>query len=77
MPCLYKTGCIRTECLGRRGIQKDDKFKLLKGNTFSHSVQLDCGMHGMQLPAGQVVIGKEQYVALGVRRYAVAGGIHG
>ena len=39
-------------------------------------MQLDCGMHGMQLPAGQDVIGKEENVALGVCRYAVAGGIH-
>ena len=75
VPRLCTTGCIQTECLGRRGIQKDVKFKLLKGNSFSHSVQLDCGMYVMQLPAGQDVISKEQNVALGVCRFAIAGGI--
>lgn len=73
---LYKPVCTQTECSGRRDIQKNDKFQFLKGNSFSCSVQLDCGTHGMQLSAGQDVIRKEQNMISGVCRYAVGGGIH-
>lgn len=51
-------------------------IQFVKGNSFSCSVQLDCGVHGMQLSAGQDVIRKEQNMTLGVCRYVVVGGIH-
>lgn len=81
----WETGVVRIERLTRQECHVytkqaaselnawEEVFRKMTRNDFS---QLDCGMHGMQLPAGLDVIGKEQDVALGVCGYAVAGGIH-
>lgn len=69
---LHHNGMLRK----KRYAERWYKFKLLKGNRFSPSVQLDCGMHGMQLSAVLDVIRKEHKVTLGVCRYALAGGIY-
>lgn len=53
---LHQNGMLRKKRYAERW------YKFRKANRFSHSMQLCCGMHGVQLPAVLDVIRKEQKV---------------